>query len=88
MSDLKPIVLSLEEALTLIADTPIINTIREVDGVPLSFKVLRKEVLLKMEKYPIELSGPLAREKGHGVCVIDDLGPLWIQDKAAVYASK
>lgn len=87
MADEKPKSISYEDAATLIPDTAFIQTFREIDGEIVGNKMHRKEILMKMQKFPIELSGSLMRSKGFGICVFDDLGCLFIQDKAAKYGA-
>lgn len=69
-----------ERAVAMIGDGERIHTFRQpMAGMMLGADWDRAEMLRAIEKHGAELSGPLATGMKHGLLLIDDLGPLFIE---------
>lgn len=71
---------SYEQAIAMIGNRERIHTFRQpMAGMMLGADWGRAELLRAIEKHGAELSGPLATKMKHGLLLIDDHGPLFIE---------
>ena len=75
------VILSKEEAVSMLPEGDTIHTFRSVGSTLLGADCDRKELIAKFDKYEIELSGPMATQMKHGIAIRDDQGPLFIETK-------
>lgn len=81
MSD-KRVFLSFDEAVKMLPDGEYIHTFRNpAVGLMLGSDHDRTELLEKMKKSVLELSGEAATATKHGLVLFDDNGPLFIATK-------
>ena len=72
------VVMTFEQAIALLPEGDHIHTFRSSPGVLIGADWDRENLLLHMQKYPPELSGPAATAMHHGMVLIDENGPLFI----------
>ena len=81
MSD-ERVFLSFDEAVKMLPDGEYIHTFRNpAVGLVFGSDHDRTELLEKMKKSVLELSGEAATAMKHGLCLIDETGPLFIATK-------
>lgn len=69
-----------ERAIEMIGDGERIHTFRNpAAGIMLGADWDRADLLEQIQKHGAEISGPLATAQGHGLLLIDDHGPLFIE---------
>ena len=69
-----------EKAIAMLPDGEDVHTFRANGmGMMLGADWKRESLLEKMEENEIELSGPMATGMGHGIVLIDETGPLFIE---------
>lgn len=78
MSD-ERVPLTTEEAIRRLPDREMIHTIREAGPFILGADCPREKVLARIEKFEVEESGPRASASGHGLCLKDEIGWLFIE---------
>ena len=71
--------LTYDEAVGMLPDGDTIHTFRSGTGILLGVDHPRKSLLEKLKAHKIELSGQLAKSMNHGIALIDDNGPLFIE---------
>jgi hypothetical protein len=86
MNDEVRVPLALDVAISLLPpEQPRVHTIRATAGINLGADWERPELIKTMEKFGVELAGPISRTYEHGMLLIDDHGPLFIEtDPAAL----
>lgn len=76
---------TIDEALAMLPAGNVVHTFRSAQvpghGTVLVGAELRRDMVERMLRVAplIELSGPYARELNHGLCIHDDVGPLFIE---------
>ena len=73
--------LSIKEAEAMLPEGDTVHTIRQAGPCLIGADWTREQVLEIIKKYPPELSGPGATSMGHGIAIIDNVGPLFIETK-------
>lgn len=74
--------ISYEEAVSLLPDGDVIHTFRSSNsGIILGADWDRENLLNAIKTYKPELSGKIATKLGHGLCIIDEVGHLFIETK-------
>lgn len=71
--------LTLEEATSRLPDRDKVHTIRQRGGFLFGADWDRADLLAHIEKYGAEESGQYATNSGHGICLMDDSGWLFIE---------
>jgi len=68
------------EALHLIKEGEYVHTFRSVNNILLGADISRIRLMQILEAFPdkIEIAGEAARSMGHGIAIVDDIGPLFI----------
>lgn len=70
--------LTYDEAVALLPEGEEIHTYR-ASSFLIGANWPRQKVLDAIRQYGAEVAGPMARAMGHGICVRDDVGPLFIE---------
>jgi len=73
--------LTVEQAEAMLPDGDDIHTFRNAGSILVGADWRRARILEVLRQYRPELSGPTATSMNHGLCVIDENGPLWIATK-------
>jgi hypothetical protein len=79
----KPITVLQALALIEISDDDYVHTFMDCGGVLIGADWSRTKIANTLAAYPadIELAGETARAMGHGICVIEKRGPVFIKTK-------
>lgn len=75
------IVLTKEQAKAMLPEGEVVHTFRGRAMMLIGVDWGRAEIIEAIEKYPVELSGPMATGMGHGMCLEDERGWLFIATK-------
>lgn len=73
--------LTYDEALKLLPEGEEIHTFRSVPNMLIGADYQREPLLKKIKECGCELSGKIATATKHGIVLIDDNGPLFIETK-------
>lgn len=74
--------ITFEEAVKMLPDGDAVHTFRSpAPGLMIGADWSREDLLEKMKKAGLELSGTAATAMKHGIALIDDQGPLFIATK-------
>lgn len=74
--------ITFEEAVKMLPDGDYVHTFRSsAPGIVIGADWSREDLLEKMKKAGLELSGAAATAMKHGIALIDDQGPLFIATK-------
>lgn len=74
--------LTYTEARALLPPGERILTSREYGGLLTTFAFPRASLLKMLRKHGAELAGPNATQRGYGMVLIDESGPLFIETKS------
>jgi hypothetical protein len=71
------------EAEAMLSNDEFIHTFRSTTGVLIGADRSREKLIKAFEEFKPELSGEMATDMGHGLVLIDDIGPLFIETQNA-----
>ena len=75
------VILTTEQALDYLPEGDYIHTFRSGGMTLIGCDIKRKEIIKAIETHEVELSGEMATGMKHGICLVDDHGPLFIATK-------
>lgn len=73
--------LTLKQALAMLPDGDLIHTFRQAGPAVLGCDMPREDIVQALKDGKPELGGEACTEMGHGLIVIDDTGPLFIETR-------
>jgi hypothetical protein len=73
-----------EDAVAMLPDGDRVHTFRDAGGILVGASYERADLLDLLKKYGVELSGSAATQMKHGLCLVDEHGPLFIETKELV----